>query len=253
MDKFYKLARPDGWDFYTGNTINYRDKIGKIARRPETGIVRLCSNTCLHASRNPNQALIAAKIPCSVYFVEGIPIKEDKNKAGFKQFLVLEELNPEKVFEWKYKEACNSSYPFKIKPPKITTIQIELVKDWASTRALVGDLAWDSVRASVGDSVRASVGDLIWDSVWASIGGSIWNSVCDSVRGSIWNLVWAYLGWIFSPCIKKWKYIDHKKGIYPFQSAVDLWMRGLVPSFDGKLWRLHGGENGKILWEGKIN
>jgi hypothetical protein len=27
---------------------------------------------------------------------------------------------------------------------------------------------------------------------------------------------------------------------------------GLVPSFDGKFWRLHGGINAKILWKGKI-
>jgi hypothetical protein len=39
---------------------------------------------------------------------------------------------------------------------------------------------------------------------------------------------------------------------YPFQSAVTLWELGLVPSFDGKKWRLHGGPNGKILWEGKL-
>ena len=29
------------------------------------------------------------------------------------------------------------------------------------------------------------------------------------------------------------------------------WNKGLVPSFDGKTWRLHG-YAGKILWKGKI-
>jgi len=83
------------------------------------------------------------------------------------------------------------------------------------------------------------------------IGASVW----DSIRGSIW----AYIGSFFK--IKKWKYIDYKKEPfnkikgYPFQSAVDLWKMGLVPSYDGKIWRLHGLKDGKVqvLWEGKIN
>jgi hypothetical protein len=61
--------------------------------------------------------------------------------------------------------------------------------------------------------------------------------------------------------IKEWKYVDYKnklfkKGKYPFQSAVELWKKGLVPSYDGNIWRLHGSPNGdgiiKILWSGKI-
>jgi hypothetical protein len=48
----------------------------------------------------------------------------------------------------------------------------------------------------------------------------------------------------------------YTKGIkakgYPFQSAADLWEMGLIPSFDGKKWRLHGGPNAKILWEEEI-
>jgi len=34
MGNYYKLARPDGWDFYTGKTINYREGIGKIVNAP---------------------------------------------------------------------------------------------------------------------------------------------------------------------------------------------------------------------------
>uniref|UniRef100_A0A6M3KBX6 Uncharacterized protein n=2 Tax=viral metagenome TaxID=1070528 RepID=A0A6M3KBX6_9ZZZZ len=68
---------------------------------------------------------------------------------------------------------------------------------------------------------------------------------------SVWNFVGAYFGSLF-PNIEKWEYIKHKKGIYPFQSAVDLWKSGLVSSYDGKIWRLHGKKKAEILWEGKI-
>ena len=78
-----------------------------------------------------------------------------------------------------------------------------------------------------------------------------WDSVGDSVGDS----VWAYVGSLFP--LSEWKYIDYKnplfeKGKYPFQSVVDLWKLGLVPSWDGKVWRLHGGEKAEILWKGTV-
>ncbi len=118
-------------------------------------------------------------------------------------------------------------HPFKIKNrKKIFKKDLQLLKEWASVRASVWDSVGASVRASVGDSVWASVGDSVRDSVWASV-------------SSYFNL-------------EKWEYIKHKKGINPFHSGIDLWNRGLVPSFDGKIWKLHGGKKGKILWSGKI-
>lgn len=217
-NKFYKLARPDGWDFYTGNTINYRDNIGKIVKCPDFDKDGdLCSEAFIHASREPNQCFVGAKIPCSAYLVSGKVYAEGYNKCGFRQLKIIEELKPGKLFKWRYKEACNPVHPFKIKPPKkITGTHLELLKLWAS--------------------------------VWASVGGS----VRTSVGASVWDSVWAYTGYIFTPIVKEWKYIEHKKGEYPFQSAIDLWKMGLVPSFNGKTWQLHSGGDAKILWEGEI-
>ena len=99
-------------------------------------------------------------------------------------------------------------HPFSLTPPTITKRHIQFLKEWAS----------------VGASVRASV--------WAAVGASVVDSVVDSV--------WAYVGSFFK--LPKWQ-----EG-YPFQSAVDLWEMGLVASFDGATWRLHGGSNGKVLY-----
>ena len=109
-------------------------------------------------------------------------------------------------------------HPFKIKPPlKITKKQLAALKRWDSVR--------DSVCASVGASVRASV----WDSVWA------------------------YTGSFLKLPRKAWKYTEKIEGDgYPFEPAVYLWESGLVPSYDGKKWRLHAGKDAKIVWEGKI-
>jgi len=104
----------------------------------------------------------------------------------------------------------------------------------------VGDSVRDRVMASVRASVMASVRDSVWDSVRDSVRASVWNSVWDSVR--------AYESSFYN--IAKWKYIDHKKGQNPFQPCIDLWHKGLVPSYDGEYWRLHTG--GQILWKGQI-
>jgi len=109
-------------------------------------------------------------------------------------------------------------HPFRIRHPKIKPYHIRILREWAS------------VGASVRDSVGASVGDSVWASVWDSVG--------------------AYVGSFFKLKRKEWKYT---KGVkckgYPFRSLVKLWEMGLVPSFDGKSWRLHGGKNAETLFE----
>jgi len=232
----YKLTQPDGFDFYTG-TINYRDAIGTIIRitdfdPPEKGA---CGRG-LHASKNANDCFIGSKIPCAAFRVKGIQkIAGDEQKCRYRALKVIEEIHDlDKLFGWNYLEACNPIRPFALKPPNINQTHLDSLEKWASV--------WASVRASVGDSVwasvRASVGDSVWDSVWDSVGASVVDSVA------------AYIGSLF-PRIKNWKYInDDKHGKYPFQPAANLWKEGFMPSFDGKIWRLHGGEKGEILWHG---
>ena len=72
-------------------------------------------------------------------------------------------------------------------------------------------------------------------------------SVWDSVSGSVWDSVRGYVGSFFK--LDRWKYIQHKKGEYPYQCVVDLWNQGLVPSFDGEYWRLHSGRKAKVVFK----
>ena len=144
--------------------------------------------------------------------------------------------------------------PLMVKPKKID--YKERLQTWASVWASVGDSVGDSVWASVRDSVWDSVWASVWDSVGDSVGASVrdsvwdsvWDSVGDSVWASVWDSVWAYSSSLF-PNIKKWKYIDHPEGENPFQPCIDLWRAGYVPSFDGRMWRLHVGTDAKIVYE----
>ncbi len=91
--KAYKLARPDGYDFYTGKTINYRENIGGVVKCPNPNPkLGTCSNGVMHASKNPNDCFVGAKIPCSAYLVEGKPRCGDKTKQGFTELRILEEI-----------------------------------------------------------------------------------------------------------------------------------------------------------------
>ena len=76
---------------------------------------------------------------------------------------------------------------------------------------------------------------------WASVWDSVWTSVEASVEASVGASVGAYTSSFF--------YIKYK---HDFSSLNKLWAMGLVPSFDGKKWRLHGGPHAKILWNGEI-
>jgi len=157
------------------------------------------------------------------------------------------------VPELKIKQIVN---PFKeIKTLEVTKEDIKLLKKWASVRdsvwdsvgasvsdsvwASVRDSVWDSVGASVSDSVGASVRASVRDSVWASVRDSVWDSVGDSVwasvSDSVWDSVWAYIA----------TFVDTKYK-YNLTPAQKLWERGLVASFDGTSWRIHGYQGKEI-------
>jgi len=178
-------------------------------------------------------------------------------------------------------------HPFELKKTKPNKHDIKQLKKWDSVRDSVGDSVRDSVRGSVGypgrdsvgDSVRGSVGNSIWDSVggsvrnsiwgsvgasvgnsiWDSVGGSVWDSVGNSVRNSIWYSVrasvWDSIGAYTSSFTdlkrNQWQYTENIKTTdkNPFNPCIKLWEKGLVPSFDGKIWRLHSGKNADIVFE----
>jgi hypothetical protein len=108
--------------------------------------------------------------------------------------------------------------------------QVELLKSWSSV--------WDSVRAYVRAYVRTPVGDSVGDSVRDSVWSSVWSSVRVSVRDSVRPSVWAYVSSFFNVQ-------------YDFDpsSLLRLWDAGLLPSFDGKTWRLHTGKTAKVIFK----
>ena len=184
-------------------------------------------------------------------------------KRRYEEITIVRELSDDEIKEgllaceekerYKACEACYPIHPFSVEPIPLEDAK-KLLQEWKKARASVGSSVgssvwasiWESVtasvRASVMESVMASVGSSVMESVWASL----WDSVTDLVRASVTDSVWAYVSSLF-PNVKKWEYINHKEGVNPFESCIDLWKGGYVPSFDGKVWRLHTKDG--IVWE----
>jgi len=203
--------------------------------------------------------------------VGGKGVEIDQFKRRYEQITLLRQVPLEEVrtlakaeeenVGYKLAEALFPANPLKIKAGPVTDEEIDLLKKWASLwDSIIRSSVWDSVLDSVRGGIRVSIRDSIWDSVWDSIRGSVLGSVrgsvLDSVRGgildSVRGSVWAYISSLYTG-IKKWKYFDHPEGENPFQPCIDLWHRGFVPSFDGKIWRLHAGEKAEIVWEGELS
>jgi len=178
------------------------------------------------------------------YMKLGSPLSDDEVKA------LCRKIEPE--LRYKLSEALYPVNPLLLPKTTVNDEDIELLKQWYRVRKNAVNSIWDSVVNSVWksiiDSVVHNVRDSVVNSVWDSIIDSVVHNVRDSVVNSVWDSVSAYIGSLF-PNINKWKDKNHEQGKYPFQSAVNLWYRGLVPSFDGKIWRLHSGEKAEVVWQ----
>jgi hypothetical protein len=160
-----------------------------------------------------------------------------------------------------------------IDPRSKTTIptgeDLELLRRWVSVRASVYDgdcerflgsfgfvsgIVCHSIRPGVCDSIR----DIAGPCVWGGVRDIIWERMCETDAGaddsawdfvwdSFWDSAWSYISSFVS--VKKWRHIDRAEGENPFQPAIDLWERCLVPSFDGETWRLHSGPEMEIVSE----
>lgn len=142
-----------------------------------------------------------------------------------------------------------------------TEKDIRLLEKWKSVGESVGDSVGKSVGESMGNSVGYSVKESVEYSVGNSVGYSVWKSIGKSMRvsvrksrgNSVQNSVWKSVGESVMDTVQVYisSFFDISE-LKKYQPAVILWEKGLVPSYDGKTWRLHGSPNGKILWEENI-
>ena len=268
--KLYKVLRRDGRLFGPFQKYEY-----------EAGREYICEDFDSNPSNDCSRGYYATGIDGIIYSFRNLPgyevwevevggrgVEIDRFKRRYERIKLVRQVPLEEVralaeaeeerVGYKLSEALFPVNPFKIKAGPVTDEEIELLKKWRNVRGNIGDSIWDSIWDNVGrcvwSNIWGNVGRCVWDSVWSSIWDNVGRYVGgsrDSVEDSVGDSIWAYISSLYTS-IKKWKYIDHPEGENPFQPAITLWHKGFVPSFDGKTWRLHAGENAEVVWEGGI-
>lgn len=175
------------------------------------------------------------------------------------------------VFQFNYTATLN---PFNIalsRQHEPTTGDIANLKEWAlvwksvkaskssigvsaatTVRDYVGPCVWNNVSASIEAAFRAlhveCPGAVVCQGVEAHLGASLTPSVRDAIGDSVGDGMSAFVAGYFIN-IKKWKYYEGGMEGYPYRSGAELWAHGLIPSFDGKVWRLSSGEDAVVVLE----
>jgi hypothetical protein len=166
MSEYYKVVRPDLSSF---SDPTYVYVVGR-RMRPTTRGDRLCAAGLLHASPTPEQAATYGRWPYRLLAVEGRPVVEDTDKAGFRQLTVVEELPVVRCF--------GPSGDLVLEVLR----QVGEVTDWAAARAAAraaGAAAWDAAWAAAWDAARAATraaGDATRAAAWAAARAATWDA-----------------------------------------------------------------------------
>ena len=241
---FYKLADPSGWDFFSGETINYRENIGKTVKPPQADVRgALCSSAFIHASNLPNECFVGASIPLSAYRVEGRPVLCDTVKCGFLELAILEEITDlDKLFGWNYTELLSAISPVSLPQATVTEEVMSAFNAWRVAHSLlVGGM--DNITRSVSAEYGYYVRYEVWQYAWRTTQLSAYNAL----PVFPFNAADAYIGSMF-PNVKEWLGCEYEEGVYPFQAGADLWKMGVVPCYESGVWRLHSGTNAEVIY-----
>ena len=170
---WYKLARPDGFDFHTGHTINYREAIGTVVTCPDYAPTAECG-AGIHLSQNPNDCFQGASVPCSAYVVEPVAglITIDEGKSKAQQVRVVQELHDlNALFGWDY----SGLMQFLAELPTVPWFQADGHPDqrWRlflrQNITAARDAAWDAARDAARDAAWAAAMDAARDAACVAV------------------------------------------------------------------------------------
>ena len=151
MEQFYKTV---DMEYGSWHDSTFKYQVGKLRRPRRTGDGRVinpdvCSPGVLHASRTaPDAARYAKDYPFRLLIVEGIPVVEEDDKAGFRQLRIVEEAG-------------------------------SLVPCFGPNGVAVVDVL-DTVRAATADELSRLAA--AWAAAWAAAGAAAW----DAARDAAW-------------------------------------------------------------------
>lgn len=182
---------------------------------------------------------------CEVW---GKEVEYDQYKRRYENIKLIREVPKEEIE--KLANDWESTVGFKLRESLFPVNPLEIEREFWLTKEEEGWIEdWIRVAGDIG-SVRNSVwnekevysnGICAWDSVGCPVRTVLVNTVEDMkaknlVSDSVRDVAMAYISSLFY--ISKW---DGWEEQYPFESGIKLWRAGLVPSYDGYVWRVYVG------------
>lgn len=193
-ENWYKLARPDGWDFYTGHTINYRAAAasGSIMTCPDYAPTKEYG-AGFHLSRNPNGCFAGAGIPCSAYRVEPVSglmtINTTKSKAH--KVRVLEEITDiDTLLGWDYQGlvAYLATSPhtrwFHPDGQPDPMWRLTIGESWSTARSTARSAARGAARGEAWDAAVTAAFLAAWDAAFLAARSVARSAAVDEARSA---------------------------------------------------------------------
>ena len=245
---YFKKLNPDLTSPYQG----YQWELGKEVEigNFDTGS-RDCSTRLYYLKLD--QLLFCPAKPIFEVKVGG-QIKEFEDKSGCSKMTVLREVPKEEILElvrnagldqtlgFKYSESLFPINPFEIDPPPITEEIIAKLRQWIqvhnTTLCYAAGKKYSAVDLSVWESLGESIHNLVLDALH-NVGVNI-DFYVTEVDNSVTDIIEAYV---------KVGLLLYKYKLCSIECGTDLWYQGLIPSYDGTTWRLHGGPKAEVLFE----
>ena len=176
MTIYYKATRPDGFDFYTGKTINYADAIGGTVTVPgEHAEHSCCTGSVLHASDVPTETLIGGSWPCRLFEVAGTPVDQQNHKYGFAELAVVREVDAHLALGPQGElVAALIERASRLTAGEARALYAARDAAWAAARAAALDAARDAALYAARDAAWGAALDAAWDAAldaaWAAGG-----------------------------------------------------------------------------------
>ena len=184
MTVYYKATRLDGFDFYTGKTINYADAVGgRVAVPNRRGKAGCCTNSVLHASDMPTETLIGGSWPCRLFEVTGRPVAQKDHKFGFRSLRVVREVEAWQALGPQGREVA----ALVERATRLTLDEAErLAAAWYAARGAARyaaeDAAWYAAGGAARYVARDAAGHAAWGAAWYAVRGAAGGAARDVAR-----------------------------------------------------------------------
>lgn len=188
-ETYYKAARPDGTDFYSGRVL--WDRVGEIVEHPDPGSTGgEDAKGYLSVSVSPTDCT-GMEWPCRLFVVEPVegvlvwePTPGLPSKRASRAWRVLRELPAYEALGPNGAEVA----AFLDLLPTLTSAQWDAA--WVAAWGAARDATRDAARGATWDAAWGAARDAARDAARGAARGATWDATWDVARDAAWDAAW---------------------------------------------------------------